>query len=143
MIPSCRRSLERVTMKVCRVPEINYPNNKCRHCLPYHRLNRTINSVKRFVGTELTHVIKTSKNHIHVCYMLRSKCSRVCRTVPVYLEELVISYHPRRSLRSESGCLLCVPKTRTTTYGNRCFSKSAASPWNNLPMITSQSKSLN
>jgi len=34
-------------------------------------------------------------------------------TAPVYLEELVIHYHPRRSLRSESGCLLCVPKKRT------------------------------
>ena len=43
-------------------------------------------------------------------------------TAPVYLEELVIPYHPRLPLRSESGCLLCVPKTRTATYGNRCLS---------------------
>ena len=64
-------------------------------------------------------------------------------TTPVYLEELVIPYHPRRSLISESGCLLCVPKTSTATYRNRWFSKSAASLWNNLPMITRQSKSLN
>ena len=52
-------------------------------------------------------------------------------TASAYLEELVIPYHPRRSLRSESSCLLCVPKTRTATYGNHCFSKSAASLWNN------------
>ncbi|KAK2140426.1 hypothetical protein LSH36_1353g00016 [Paralvinella palmiformis] len=39
-------------------------------------------------------------------------------TTPVYLEELVIPYHPRRSLISESGCLLCVPKTSTATYRN-------------------------
>ena len=42
------------------------------------------------------------------------------------LEELVVPYHPTRSLRSESGAFLAVPTTRGLTYGNRCFRKAAA-----------------
>ena len=44
---------------------------------------------------------------------------------PVYLTELVKSYVPSRSLRFQSASLLHVPTTRTKTYGNRRFDKTA------------------
>ncbi|XP_060083129.1 uncharacterized protein LOC132562405 [Ylistrum balloti] len=44
-------------------------------------------------------------------------------TAPEYLQELVTVYRPSRSLRSETESLLCVPNSRTVTYGNRCFGK--------------------
>ena len=54
-------------------------------------------------------------------------------TAPKYLQELVTPYQPLRTLRSETESLVCVPKTRTATYGNRCFGKVAASLWNGFP----------
>jgi len=40
---------------------------------------------------------------------------------PVYLQELVHRYQPARDLRSISTRHLVVPKTRTTSYGDRAF----------------------
>ena len=53
---------------------------------------------------------------------------------PVYLTELVKPYVPSRSLRSQSASLLQVPTTRTKTYGNRRFDKTASTLWNNIPL---------
>ena len=61
---------------------------------------------------------------------------------PAYLTELVKVYQPRRHLRSESEYLLCVPRSRTVTYGNRCFSTSAATLWNDLPLSLRKTKTL-
>ena len=38
------------------------------------------------------------------------------------------------ALRSEPTILLTVPRTRTTTYGDRTFTKAAATLWNSLPV---------
>lgn len=63
-------------------------------------------------------------------------------TAPSYLTELVTPYQPSRSLRSEAETLLCVPKSRTVTYGDRCFGKVAATLWNNLPSQTRKATTL-
>jgi hypothetical protein len=44
---------------------------------------------------------------------------------PVYLTDLVKPYVPSRSLCSQSPSLIQVPTTRTETYGNRGFDKTA------------------
>ena len=61
---------------------------------------------------------------------------------PTYIQELVAVYQPRRSLRSENSLTLTVPKVRTATYGERCFNKSAAVLWNNLPMFVKKSETV-
>jgi hypothetical protein len=52
---------------------------------------------------------------------------------PSYLCDLLQPYRPARSLRSSSNGLLVVPKSRTSTYGDRAFSIAAPRLWNNLP----------
>ena len=54
-------------------------------------------------------------------------------TAPKYIQELVTPYQPLRSFRSETESFVCVPKTRTATYGKRCFGNAAAILWNGLP----------
>ena len=51
---------------------------------------------------------------------------------PLCLEELVNTYKPTRSLRSESNTTLTTPIVRTKSYGERRFDKAAASLWNHL-----------
>jgi len=52
---------------------------------------------------------------------------------PAYLSNLLIPYQPGRGLRSQSQNLLSVPKTRLHQYGDRRFSKQAATTWSSLP----------
>ena len=61
---------------------------------------------------------------------------------PAYIQELLTVYQPIRSLRSESNFTLTVPRVRSTTYGTRCFAKSAAVLWNDLPMHMKKSTSV-
>ena len=54
--------------------------------------------------------------------------------VPIYIRNLLEVYTPRRQLRSQDECFpLVVPKTRTVTYGDRCFMTAAPKLWNALP----------
>ena len=53
---------------------------------------------------------------------------------PQYLRDLLHIYHPARSLRSEAGQQLVIPRTRLATYGDRMFSKVAPQLWNELPI---------
>jgi len=50
---------------------------------------------------------------------------------PKYLSRLIHVQKPVRQLRS-SKLLLIKPTVRTTTFGNRCFARSAADLWNAL-----------
>ena len=52
---------------------------------------------------------------------------------PVYLRSLIATSLPSRSLRSNRGITLSVPRIRTNT-GARAFSSCAPSLWNNLPL---------
>ena len=51
---------------------------------------------------------------------------------PQYLADLIQKHSPSRSLRSSSKSLLVIPKTRTK-FGERAFSISGPTVWNNLP----------
>ena len=52
---------------------------------------------------------------------------------PEYLSDLLETYVPTRFLRSATQGLLVVPKSFTSTYGDRAFSVAAPKLWNNLP----------
>ena len=52
---------------------------------------------------------------------------------PEYLKDMLTPYQPGRSLRSSNDSLLCIPKTRLASYGDRSFSFIAPKYWNNLP----------
>ena len=52
---------------------------------------------------------------------------------PVYLRSLIAISFPSRSLRSNRGITLSIPRIKTNT-GARAFSSCAPSLWNNLPL---------
>ena len=54
-------------------------------------------------------------------------------SAPQYLADMLTIYQPGRSLRSQSTTRRVVPKGRTVTYGDRCFSRAAPILWNTLP----------
>ena len=62
---------------------------------------------------------------------------------PLYLEQLVQRYAPRRSLRSETSNTLVVQRRKTATYGDRAFRNSAPVLWNSLPQEIRQINKLN
>ena len=51
---------------------------------------------------------------------------------PGYLQELIVPYEPSRTLRSANSNLLCVDKSRVK-FGERAFSRSGPTLWNDLP----------
>lgn len=61
---------------------------------------------------------------------------------PPYIKDLLTLHIPARSLRSENKMMLKVPKSRTVTYGDRCFSKAAPVLWNSLPLTVRQADTL-
>ena len=53
---------------------------------------------------------------------------------PEYIKNLLQVYKPGRNLRSQSSSIrLVLPKSRTMTYGDRCFASAAPKLWNELP----------
>ena len=52
---------------------------------------------------------------------------------PVYLRSLIATSLPSRSLRSNRGITLSIPRIRTNT-GARAFRSCAPSLWNNVPL---------
>ena len=61
---------------------------------------------------------------------------------PSYLCDLLQPYRPARSLRSSSNGLIVIPKSWTSTYGDRAFSIAAPRLWNNLPDNIRRSRSV-
>ena len=61
---------------------------------------------------------------------------------PSYLSNLLRPYVPTRSLRSTGQGLLCVPKTRLSTFGDRAFASFAPRLWNDLPVYLRSCESL-
>ena len=55
---------------------------------------------------------------------------------PVYLQEMVERYMPKRTLRSSDALLLKVPRFKIKTLSARTFAYAAASLWNSLPLET-------
>ena len=60
---------------------------------------------------------------------------------PVYLRSLIAIYLPSRSLRSNRGITLSIPRIKTNT-GSRAFSSCAPSLWNNLPLSAGSATSV-
>ena len=52
---------------------------------------------------------------------------------PSYIKELVVPYTPARRLRSCDKGLLKIPKSRTSSFGDRMFGAAAPRLWNSLP----------
>jgi hypothetical protein len=61
---------------------------------------------------------------------------------PSYITDLLEQYQPTRTLRSQDRSLLRIPKTRTVTFGDRSFAKTAPVLWNALPVGISSSNSI-
>ena len=54
---------------------------------------------------------------------------------PEYIKNLLQVYKRGRKLRSQSSSIrLVLPKSRTMTYGDRCFASAAPKLWNELPL---------
>ena len=53
---------------------------------------------------------------------------------PSYLKDLLVPYHPTRTLRSQDADLLVVPKICKSRLGARAFSYQAPLLWNHLPL---------
>ena len=62
--------------------------------------------------------------------------------VPVYLQELVAPYNPRRHLRSADRSLLVIPSSRIKSYGDRRFVHAAPTLWNSQPQRIREAQSL-
>ena len=50
-----------------------------------------------------------------------------------YINALISRYEPTKSLKSQTKYLLCVPSSRTVSYGSKILSVAAAQLWNDLP----------
>ena len=61
---------------------------------------------------------------------------------PGYLNNMVTTYTPVRSLHSSTQRMLVVPRTRLKTDGDRAFSVAGPSVWNCLPSDIKDSGSL-
>lgn len=62
---------------------------------------------------------------------------------PEYIQELIVLHKPARQLRSSMDeWKLQVPKSHSVKYGDCCFSVTAPSLWNNLPLNIKSSKTL-
>ena len=61
---------------------------------------------------------------------------------PDYLSTPLTVYKPARSLRSSAAKNLSVPKSRTTTYGDRSFACACPKLWNQLPQHIKLSETL-
>ena len=70
-------------------------------------------------------------NRINYKIALLTFKTLVCHQ-PHYLDALLAPYTPSRSLRSDSGHLLVVPRTKTVLH-SRAFASYAPRLWNRLP----------
>lgn len=61
---------------------------------------------------------------------------------PPYLAELIVPYVPTRTLRSQNGKNLTVPKVKKKSAGSRAFSFRAPYLWNKLPLSVREAGSI-
>ena len=84
----------------------------------------------------------TFGQNIIPCVSLLLTYKTVNGYAPSYIEDLVNHYVPSRSLRSTSQGLLTVPRSTTSTYGDRTFSIAAPRLWNTLPLMIRNAQSV-
>ena len=119
--------------------------NSLLHGLPVKRLakmQRLQNACARIITrtSRRSHITPVLKElhwlpvHRRIQYKIISQTFHaIHHQAPDYLSDLLSMYRPTRSLRSESTYSLTGPRTRTATFGDRTFTKAAATLWNNLP----------
>ena len=97
------------------------------------KLQRLPNSAARlFLKCKVRDHITPSLEKLHWLPLLMTfKIINGC--APEYLSDLLETYVPTRSLRSATRGLLVVPKSFTSTYGDRAFSVAAPKLWNSHP----------
>jgi hypothetical protein len=107
------------------------------------KLQKVQNSAARFVlkarkRDHATPLLKTL-HWLPVKARIEYKVSSLCHNYfsgcsPAYFSALLVPYSAPRTLRSSSDSrLLCVPRVRSKTFGERTFSFHAATLWNALP----------
>ena len=106
------------------------------------KMQRVQNNAARLIvgGRKYDHVTPTLKSlhWLPVRYRVMFKILLITfkalnGKAPKYICDLIEPYEPKRPLRSSAKCLLHVPKCKTRTYGDNCFSVCAPRLWNNLP----------
>ena len=76
---------------------------------------------------------KTSR-HNHISPVLTLPFKAIHSLAPKYIKNLLQVYKPGRNLRSlNTSIRLQIPKTKTMTYGDRCFASAAPKLCNGLP----------
>ncbi len=126
--------------------------NSLFHGLPaldIQKLQRVQNSLARVVtkSSSLAHSapLRRSLHWLPILYRIQFKINFITfgllsHKQPSYLHSLLTRSLPTRSLRTNQGCLLSVPKVRTKT-GGRSFSACAPVLWNALPVSVRSAES--
>ena len=134
--------------------KLDYCNSLLANCPKYllDKLQRVQNAAARLVFR--------AKKHEHITPLLKKlhwlpieqrikyKLSSICfnffnNTSPAYISDLLTIYTPSRNLRSSSDSrLLCIPRTKTSSYGRRSFTYAAPSLWNSLPKSVRHAQTL-
>ena len=86
------------------------------------------------------HWLPVSKRIVFKVLLLTYKC--VKGLAPEYLCDLVKPYVKTFNSRSNSKCLIEVPRTYLKTYGDRSFSFAAATEWNSIPLEIRQAETV-
>jgi hypothetical protein len=97
-----------------------------------------------YIDQNVHRILKCQRNGCKMCHWLPIeqridfKILLLCYKAhydngPDYLKELLIPYHPSRSLRSGSSNLLVQPKSNMKSYGDRAFGIAGPNLWNKLP----------
>ena len=123
--------------------------------LPDHKLaklQRIQNSAARFVlrkprresATPLLKILHWLPVKASIEYKVSTLCYQCINSVamPSYLCELLQTYKPTRTLRSQDSSLSVVTRFSLNTYGERSFSVFGPATWNSLPVHVRQSQCL-
>ena len=133
------------------MPRLDYCNSLL-HRLPVadiHKLQRVQNTLSRVVTRSIPSAhsapLRRSLHWLPVVFRIQYKINFLTYRLltdkqPSYLFSLISKAIPSRSLRTNHGCLLSVPRTKTKT-GERSFSVCAPLLWNRLPLSVRSSDS--
>lgn len=114
-----------------------------------HRLQRIQNSLARVVckrsSLSPSAPLRRSLHWLPIGFRINFKISLLTYKAlsikqPTYLYSLLTQVIPKRSLRTNKGCILSVPRVKTKT-GSRAFSVSAPVLWNCLPLSVRSAES--